>query len=1205
MGLNYGEVDEITHITVGDREVFNGSITSNSTITIDKPDLFGGDESEGGIQGTLDVMFGAPDQAPSSKLAAMVGHAVSAFRKRTTMLFDGMVCALSKYPKPWAIRRNRRTKGWDGGVWYPEKVQINLPGGIKAMNPAHIIYEALTNRDWGDKKPRSKLDDAAFRAAADRYYAEGFGLCIQYTHQSPIKDFIYDVQNHVGANVFQSPTTGLWTIRSVRDDYDVNTLPLFTPGNGLLGMDDDDNAATVTATNEIIVLFTRVAENKEGQVRLQNAAGIRGAGGVISETVSYSGIPTPELAMRVAQRDLRAKFSAKKYKVRLNRRAYSLEEGGVFRVSDPARGLQNLVLRIGKIDYGTLNSGTITVSAVLDVFGLPANSYVAPQPSTYTPPSYEPEPVADRMISEATYRDLVRTLSASDIAALTPGANLLTATGAAPTGMSLSFELETRVGIGNWNTANGDFCPSAIVVDAIPKGIVPVSISMTNLLGGSAIELGSACAINGEIFRVDAINLAAQTVTIARGCIDTVPAAHAAGSRILFYQDYLGVDRTEYAAGVTVQARLRTRTGAGLLSQAGAPIDNYVMQRRRDKPYAPGNLRFNGAAYPEKINGPLLIEWSHRDRVLQADQLIDQSIGDVGPEPGLVYFLSVKDESGVVFSTQVLTDTGASIPELQQSGPFEYVADRDLRIAGLGLATGVVADTLNANVVISLPGVSFAGVRVFQPVNGGYLSAPDVELKSYFVDGNTGAITNRVIGSISIASGLVLKTGLYQNIYRRNSDGQIVEYDPYVGWAICVRGANYPSTTIPPAYSPTPTVLSGVGVGGIKDRRANTDVIVGVKSTSIQVEYHASDFTNRRIIFYSNLTIDVFHKSRTTTGAAPNSDVVIQSQYALNPEQLNSASGEYIGFFGSAMEANSRIGVPGGVANGPFGSCIIFGSLLYVSYISVVGTQSTEGKPLNITNIFNSHFNYATLRGDRTNVYSINASGDLILLGVRTGMVLADQVSATQGVEVINGAIRLVNSTTGIVGSVIATLPSGAKANRVAGDPPTETFYIFADNYFVYRYDLSGSLLASMSFVYITGNEANGVQGQMAWADALGDFEVSAGYLYLPYSTYTNAFICQIEKDLSARKSYLLKNISGDAQVVGPIMASPSATKFLMGKMYDELVSGTDVIAAPRPRFNSQLTVELKSNSSGVDSHQKHEVTLKRTGWGLRWGEKT
>lgn len=68
-GIGRGPVNEIVAISADDKTVFAGTpgqVTGNMTVVIDKPDLFGGDDTggEGGVKGTLDIMMGEPDQVP-------------------------------------------------------------------------------------------------------------------------------------------------------------------------------------------------------------------------------------------------------------------------------------------------------------------------------------------------------------------------------------------------------------------------------------------------------------------------------------------------------------------------------------------------------------------------------------------------------------------------------------------------------------------------------------------------------------------------------------------------------------------------------------------------------------------------------------------------------------------------------------------------------------------------------------------------------------------------------------------------------------------------------------------------------------------------------------------------------------------------------------------------------------------------------------
>ncbi|MDU0512218.1 hypothetical protein Q8X32_32470, partial [Pseudomonas aeruginosa] len=353
MGFARGPLDELVEIKAGDRTAWKGSVKSNQTIQINAGELFGGDKAEGGIVGPLDVMFGAPDQPVNPRLAAMVGGLVPAFRGVTTAFFDGQLCAMNKYPKAWMSRWRRALNGWDGGTWYPEKAVISLAGDqVKAMNPAHILFECQTNRDWGRGKDRGLLDQASYRKAADTLFAEGFGLCLKFRVADELDNFEQTVLDHIGATQFLSRSTGLWTLRLIRDDYDVATLPVFDEDSGLLGIDEDSITALDGTANQFVVVWHDPITNTDRRARAKNAGAIRAAGGVITTTKEYPGLPTGELAGRVAARDCNVSTSAiRKLQVRLDRRAYALNPGDVFCVRSRKRGIELIVLRAGKIDY--------------------------------------------------------------------------------------------------------------------------------------------------------------------------------------------------------------------------------------------------------------------------------------------------------------------------------------------------------------------------------------------------------------------------------------------------------------------------------------------------------------------------------------------------------------------------------------------------------------------------------------------------------------------------------------------------------------------------------------------------------------------------------------------------------------------------------------------------------------------------------------
>lgn len=644
MGLARGPVDEIVEIRVGDREAWKGSITKSGRILINKPDLFGGDKGEGGIKGTLDVLMGDADQAVLPALAALHGTPTPAFRGSTTQYFDGQIAANNPYPKPWKERARRALAGWDGAPWYPEKAVIWLANGaIRAMNPAHILVECLTNRDWGRGLDRGLLDEASYRRAADTLHAEGFGLCLRWARQTSISDFMQLVIDHIGAAQYTDRSTGRSTLRLLRDDYRIEDLPVFDYESGLLAIEEDEGGAQDGAVNQVIVTWYDPIRDEERQIRVQDLAGIQATGGVASTTTEYRGLPTADLAARVGTRDLSIACSAlKRFKVRLDRRGGVLAPSSVFCIRDPFREIGTLVLRAGTFDDGNLSQGAILVSAVQDVFGLPATSYLQPQPPVWTLPDRHPQPAPTRRLFEAGYRDLATTLDPAALAALPADAGLVLTVGEQPGGLALNYILSTRVGGGAYSEAGtGDWCPTAVLA-----GALSATTTAAQLAAGRALDqvaVGTAAWIEDELVRVVSIDLQAQTATLARGCADTVPVPHPEGARIWFYDDFAAVDPTDYSVGETVEAKLLTRTSSAQLDPALAPVDSIKLAQRQARPYPPGDLKLAGARYPDAVDGDLVVDWVHRDRRLQSDQLVDHGQGSIGPEAGIAYVLRLLD----------------------------------------------------------------------------------------------------------------------------------------------------------------------------------------------------------------------------------------------------------------------------------------------------------------------------------------------------------------------------------------------------------------------------------------------------------------------------------------------------------------------------------------------------------------------------------
>jgi len=674
MGFCRGPVDELVQINVGDKEAFGSNragvgqtspVTHNNNgkgFRINAGGLFGGDKREGGIDGTFIFLNGEPDQQAPPQLKGLLGGLTPAFRGVCTAYYDGLIAAMNPYPKRWAVRLRRALKGWDNSdTWYPAKALISLESGaIKAMNPAHILLECQTNRDWGRGKHRSLLDVESYKKAADQLHQEGFGLCLKWRRTDDITRFEDLVLSHIGAVHYLSRTTGLWTLRLIREDYKKDDLPLFEQGTGLLAIDEQRTGAADSAANQFIIKWVDPKDGKTRQSRAKNLGAIQQAGGVITTTTDYPGIPTASLAARVAARDCFLSTSnLQTLKIRLDRRGSNLEPGSVFRLNAPHRGIDDVVFRVGAIDYGELGKSEITLSVVEDVFVLPDEGTGASQ-TPIAPPALTPKAITLRRLIEPCWFDLAVEMTAGDLSAVTDEQAALAVLAAKPSEGGRNFTLLTRSGGAPFSEAvTGDFCPHALISADIPLAAEPVTLTLANPQALEEILAGSAALVDDEIVQVSAVNLTNNTVTLKRGCADSVPAKHDSGAVIWFYQEAACHDDKQYLINESVQTKLLTRTLSDTLPENLAPIDSIQLKARQHKPYPPGNLKLNGHAYPQTISGALAITWASRNRLLQADQLHDTQTGHITSEENVTYSLRVYGETNALcLSVDGITTTG-------------------------------------------------------------------------------------------------------------------------------------------------------------------------------------------------------------------------------------------------------------------------------------------------------------------------------------------------------------------------------------------------------------------------------------------------------------------------------------------------------------------------------------------------------------------
>lgn len=315
-----------------------------------------------------------------------------------------------------------------------------------------------------------------------------------------------------------------------------------------------------------------------------------------------------------------------------------------------------MVLRVGQISEG--DDGSLKITVVQDVFGLPSTSYsTGEQPGGWTPPDQAARPVTDMQLIELPYAVLAGTLSESELAYVKPGSGFIGIMASAPTSLSINYQIQSRAaGAGFVDRNQGDWTPSGSLLAAVG----PLNRTLRVVMPFPP-AVGDGAIVGNEIVRIDQVNVSAGTLSVGRACADTLPAEHAAGTPIRFYRDAIESDGQEYLGGENVDVRLLTRTGTETLAANLAPVGNITMAQRQFRPYLPGNIRVNGVPYPAEVfpAAGYTLTFAHRDRVLQADRLIDCTEASIGPEPGVTYTVSLvrQDTSEVVWAQNTSVNT--------------------------------------------------------------------------------------------------------------------------------------------------------------------------------------------------------------------------------------------------------------------------------------------------------------------------------------------------------------------------------------------------------------------------------------------------------------------------------------------------------------------------------------------------------------------
>lgn len=658
MILCHGPIDNISRIMVDGKTAWSGTNTGGS-ITIAVPELFGGESREGGISGTVDIAMGSTTQVANDYLQSKIQSDMPAFRGVVGAILRQVYTGLNPYLKPWSFRATRiQTLTRGQAQWYTSKAAIG-----NDMNPAHILRECLTDTVWGMGYPAVEIDDTSFTAAADKLYSEGFGMSILWDRSKKIDEFITMVLSHIEASLYISRSTGKFVLKLIRADYTVGSLTQLNESN-INRIESFKRRTTVELTNQVSVVFWDASTGENNSITVQDTALIQQVGTTIGTSRQYPGITNATIASKVASRDLMSLSTPlASCTIYANRAAANLNIGECFLLDWPQYNMNGIVMRVMNIEFGSLDSNYVKIDCCEDIFNFGNYVYAPPPASAWTNPTQAPTAVVNHLVMDAPYYEIARVSGDTNAQQLSTTSSYVGVSAVRPNTSCINAKLMVSNGSTYDQYGMLDFCPTAVLNVAIAPGDTTWALASAQDI--DQVRVGSWAIIDSEIIRIDAIS--ASSVTVGRGCLDTVPAAHSANARIFFAGDFFETDGVERVVGEVVNLKVLPTTGSGTLAIGSATNQQITLTNRQLKPYAPGNFQINSARFPitqYAYGTDFTVSWSHRNRKQQTTTTIyDHTAGNIGPESGTTYTLYVYNAANSLLATySALTGTSQVVP---------------------------------------------------------------------------------------------------------------------------------------------------------------------------------------------------------------------------------------------------------------------------------------------------------------------------------------------------------------------------------------------------------------------------------------------------------------------------------------------------------------------------------------------------------------
>lgn len=622
--FGFGVLDEIIDFGFDDKSVMAAAYKLDHPdylfLSMASPTLLDNGEVPNGVSGYVRIYKGTTTQPANDYTTAQWGEPEgSCFKRMIRVVLEHCYLGNSDTPPPPYMigRRTPNPLGLTGGAH-------NINGDANAAN---MCYEVMTNLIFGMKISPAKIDTASFIACGNTLATEGYGLSMVIDTPMKGKDLLAEILRHVDGVIYADPQTGLYTMKLARDDYDVATIDIFDETNvDLSSVEFSRISWEETANTTVVNYIDRSKDFTNQPITYQDPANVFVRNGQIaSESIDFLGFSNATTGLRAAARANKTRSSPLcRVAFNTNRDGYALRPSSVIKVNLPSRKINNLIVRVIEINYGTLDDPAVKVVATEDIFSVNVLAFDPPD-TAWTGPGGDPHAVAAQRLEEAPHYGVTDDLRYAITLAARFGK------------YDQAYEIWSYTG-----SAAGTFTKTNETPDFTPYATLAVNLLASDpLTGGTLIVSGGTNMeyidpgadgtreAGGNFIIVGNEWIAWSTMVdngdgtytfggLYRAVLDTVPQTHNSGSPVWFVSEGAAVvDLDGYTSDTTVHAKFLTKSPRGTLDIASAVESAVITNSRSIRPLPPGNVQINGTRADTQsgtVQASFTLSWAHRNR---------------------------------------------------------------------------------------------------------------------------------------------------------------------------------------------------------------------------------------------------------------------------------------------------------------------------------------------------------------------------------------------------------------------------------------------------------------------------------------------------------------------------------------------------------------------------------------------------------------